>query len=162
MDNVWLVINMEVPSDVKSYIHRIGRTGRAWASGKAIMMTSHEELWLLKDIEKHHAIKIKESVHTAIFDDNAEFSNIKLNKSTDKPGGRRWWGGWRGKGKWWWRWGKRQKKWWQRRSWRKPSSHGENNKGSKKSWGSWSRKGRPNSANSRPQRSGRNNQQKRS
>jgi ATP-dependent RNA helicase DeaD len=40
MENVGLVINFEVPADAQSYIHRIGRTGRAGASGKAIMLVS--------------------------------------------------------------------------------------------------------------------------
>jgi superfamily II DNA/RNA helicase len=40
MDNVGLVINFDVPKEPESYIHRIGRTGRAGASGKAIMLVS--------------------------------------------------------------------------------------------------------------------------
>jgi len=30
------VINFQAPKDIESYIHRIGRTGRAGASGKAL------------------------------------------------------------------------------------------------------------------------------
>jgi len=58
-----LVINFDVPVDPKSYIHRIGRTGRAGASGKAIMLVSPLEIPLFKDIEKLHRIKILPSEH---------------------------------------------------------------------------------------------------
>jgi len=51
MENVWLVVNFDVPIDAKSYIHRIGRTGRAGAYGKAIMLVSPFEKPLVKDIE---------------------------------------------------------------------------------------------------------------
>jgi ATP-dependent RNA helicase DeaD len=40
MKNIDLVVNFDVPTDPESYIHRIGRTGRAGASGKAIMFVS--------------------------------------------------------------------------------------------------------------------------
>ncbi len=105
MDNVWLVINFEVPIDPKSYIHRIGRTWRAGASWKALMLVSHPEQALLKEIEKIHNIRIKEADYEIVHDEHAEFANIRLNRSTDKPGGnrnnqRKWWWGWRWKGKW--------------------------------------------------------------
>jgi ATP-dependent RNA helicase DeaD len=58
-----LVINFDVPIDPKSYIHRIGRTGRAGASGKAIMLVSPLEVPLLKEIEKVHKIRIQHSEH---------------------------------------------------------------------------------------------------
>jgi len=62
------VINFDVPADVKSYIHRIGRTGRAGASGKAIMLVSPLEKSLLNEIEKTHKIKIQQSEHVIILD----------------------------------------------------------------------------------------------
>ncbi len=88
MENVWLVINFEVPADAKAYIHRIGRTWRAGASGKAIMLVSPLEKILLRAIEKEHNIKIKKSEHRATRDENKSYKNIKLNRSTDKQWGR--------------------------------------------------------------------------
>ena len=44
MNNINLVVNFHVPHDPESYIHRIGRTGRAGASGRAIMFVSTEEM----------------------------------------------------------------------------------------------------------------------
>ncbi len=60
MNNIELVINFHVPEDPEAYIHRIGRTGRAGADGKAIMFVSKSELPLLKNIEKRNKIQIKQ------------------------------------------------------------------------------------------------------
>jgi len=84
MDNVWLVINFDVPADPKSYIHRIGRTGRAWASGKALMLVSPLEIPLLKEIEKIHKIRIQQSEHVVHHDTMWAYGNLRLNRSTDK------------------------------------------------------------------------------
>jgi ATP-dependent RNA helicase DeaD len=46
------VINYDIPSDVESYIHRIGRTGRAGRSGDAILFAANRERRLLAAIEK--------------------------------------------------------------------------------------------------------------
>tara|TARA_R110002049_G_scaffold23490_43_gene82813 strand:+ start:15035 stop:16843 length:1809 start_codon:yes stop_codon:yes gene_type:complete len=46
------VINYDIPSDVESYIHRIGRTGRAGRSGDAILFAANRERRLLGAIEK--------------------------------------------------------------------------------------------------------------
>lgn len=89
MENVWLVINFDVPADAKSYIHRIGRTGRAGASGKAIMLVSPLEIPLFKDIEKTHKIRIQESEHPVMQDREWSYGNLRLDRSTDKKWGKR-------------------------------------------------------------------------
>jgi ATP-dependent RNA helicase DeaD len=45
------VINYDIPSDVESYIHRIGRTGRAGRTGDAILFAANRERRLLRAIE---------------------------------------------------------------------------------------------------------------
>jgi len=45
------VINYELPYVAEDYIHRIGRTGRAGATGLAISLMSVDENWLLEQIE---------------------------------------------------------------------------------------------------------------
>ena len=52
IDQLPMVINYEIPHAPEDYIHRIGRTGRAGASGKAISLVSPEEEKYLKEIEK--------------------------------------------------------------------------------------------------------------
>ena len=46
------VINFELPNVPEDYVHRIGRTGRAGASGEAISLVAQEEETYLKSIEK--------------------------------------------------------------------------------------------------------------
>jgi superfamily II DNA/RNA helicase len=86
MENVGLVLNFDVPKEAESYIHRIGRTGRAGAHGKAIMLVSPEEHKLMSEIEKMHRTKIRISDHHPIVDIAGKYSKIRLDKSTDKFG----------------------------------------------------------------------------
>lgn len=52
IDDLPLVVNYELPPNAEDYVHRIGRTGRAGASGEAISLIDDDEERLLKDIEK--------------------------------------------------------------------------------------------------------------
>jgi ATP-dependent RNA helicase RhlE len=46
------VVNVDLPEVAQDYVHRIGRTGRAGATGQAISLVSADELHLLQDIER--------------------------------------------------------------------------------------------------------------
>ncbi len=46
------VVNFEIPNIPESYVHRIGRTGRAGATGLAISLCDQEETEFLRDIQK--------------------------------------------------------------------------------------------------------------
>ena len=52
VDDLALVINYDLPNVAETYVHRIGRTGRAKASGIALSFCNNEERAYLKDIEK--------------------------------------------------------------------------------------------------------------
>lgn len=52
IDELAYVINYELPNIPETYVHRIGRTGRAGASGRAYSFCDAEERAYLKDIEK--------------------------------------------------------------------------------------------------------------
>ncbi len=52
IDGVTHVINFDLPNIPESYVHRIGRTARAGASGIAISFCDREERPFLRDIEK--------------------------------------------------------------------------------------------------------------
>ncbi len=52
VDNLTHVINYELPNVPETYVHRIGRTGRAGASGIAISFCDAEERAYLKDIQQ--------------------------------------------------------------------------------------------------------------
>ena len=52
IDNLSCVINYNIPEEAETYVHRIGRTGRAGEEGRAISFCDYGERGLLKDIEK--------------------------------------------------------------------------------------------------------------
>ncbi|MBC7946577.1 MAG: DEAD/DEAH box helicase [Chitinophagaceae bacterium] len=52
IDDLTHVLNYDLPNIPESYVHRIGRTGRAGASGVAISFCDYEEKMYLKDIER--------------------------------------------------------------------------------------------------------------
>jgi ATP-dependent RNA helicase RhlE len=64
IDQLAMVINFDLPQVSEDYVHRIGRTGRAGASGLAVSLVTDEDSKLLRDIER--LIKLK--VERATFD----------------------------------------------------------------------------------------------
>ncbi len=61
LDSVTHVINFDTPHIAEDYIHRIGRTGRAEATGDAISFVSPDEAPNLRTIEKHTGQAIEEA-----------------------------------------------------------------------------------------------------
>jgi superfamily II DNA/RNA helicase len=59
IESLPMVINYEIPHAAEDYVHRIGRTGRAGASGTAISLVSPEEEKYLVEIEKLIKTEIK-------------------------------------------------------------------------------------------------------
>ncbi|HIP75901.1 MAG TPA: DEAD/DEAH box helicase, partial [Psychromonas hadalis] len=58
VERISLVVNYDIPTDTESYVHRIGRTGRAGRKGKAILFASPRERRLLTAIERATRQKI--------------------------------------------------------------------------------------------------------
>ena len=52
VDNITHVINFDIPTNPEDYVHRIGRTARAGASGIAVSLLTGEEVHELKAIER--------------------------------------------------------------------------------------------------------------
>ena len=72
------VINFELPNIPEDYVHRIGRTGRAGASGEAISLFSPDETVFLRDIEKLVGLKLpRETIKGFEPDPNASTEPIK-------------------------------------------------------------------------------------
>lgn len=46
------VVNYDIPHDIESYVHRIGRTGRAGRKGEAILFVAPREMRMLRAIER--------------------------------------------------------------------------------------------------------------
>lgn len=59
VEDVSHVINYDLPQDTESYVHRIGRTGRAKKTGIAYTLVTAREYMALKQIEKATKCKIK-------------------------------------------------------------------------------------------------------
>jgi ATP-dependent RNA helicase RhlE len=58
VDDLEFVINYDIPNVPETYVHRIGRTGRAGANGIALSFCDAEELAYITDIEKLISMKI--------------------------------------------------------------------------------------------------------
>ncbi|RJQ52224.1 MAG: DEAD/DEAH box helicase [Nitrospiraceae bacterium] len=58
IDGVTHVINYDLPQDPEDYVHRIGRTARAGAGGRAISLACEEYIHSLQDIEEFIKQKI--------------------------------------------------------------------------------------------------------
>ncbi len=52
VDDVTHVVNFDIPHEPEAYVHRIGRTARAGASGVAVSFVSSEEVGLMRAIER--------------------------------------------------------------------------------------------------------------
>ncbi|PPD43074.1 MAG: ATP-dependent RNA helicase [Methylobacter sp.] len=60
VDRITHVVNYDIPYDTESYVHRIGRTGRAGRTGDAILFIAPRERKLLMNIEKATKQKVEE------------------------------------------------------------------------------------------------------
>ncbi|WP_034043766.1 DEAD/DEAH box helicase [Wocania ichthyoenteri] len=81
------VVNFELPNISEDYVHRIGRTGRAGASGEAISLVSADETTYLRDIEKLIDIKLPVEIMEGFEPDpNA---STKPEKKQQRQGGNR-------------------------------------------------------------------------
>lgn len=60
VDRITHVVNYDIPYDTESYVHRIGRTGRAGRTGDAILFIAPREKKLLANIEKATKQKVEE------------------------------------------------------------------------------------------------------
>ena len=70
LDEVNYVVNYDLPTQAEDYVHRIGRTGRAGAKGRAISFVTPETQEALADIEKFTKREIPE-VRIEGFDEEA-------------------------------------------------------------------------------------------
>ncbi|WP_178984547.1 DEAD/DEAH box helicase [Winogradskyella helgolandensis] len=83
------VINFELPNISEDYVHRIGRTGRAGASGEAISLVSADETTYLRDIEKLIDMKIEVEILEGFEPDpNASTEPIKPGQNRNQGRGR--------------------------------------------------------------------------
>jgi translation initiation factor 4A len=60
VQQVGTVINFDIPSDVHSYLHRIGRSGRWGRKGKAINFMVRQDVRQMRRIEEHYGSTVEE------------------------------------------------------------------------------------------------------
>ncbi|RJP57562.1 MAG: DEAD/DEAH box helicase [Ignavibacteriales bacterium] len=87
IDELSHVINFDLPETPETYVHRMGRTGRAGLSGEAYSFCSHDEMNLLKAIEKLIQMPIplvtEQPFHVVIKDNGNKQEQPK--KKQEKP-----------------------------------------------------------------------------
>ena len=60
VQQVSTVINFDVPKDIHTYIHRIGRSGRWGRKGMGINFVTRRDIRLIRDIEQYYDTQIEE------------------------------------------------------------------------------------------------------
>ncbi len=80
IEELSLVINYELPNIPETYVHRIGRTGRAKASGIALSFCNAEERVYLRDIQKLINQKITVITEHPFVDDSMDIEEKPKNK----------------------------------------------------------------------------------
>ena len=81
VDGISHVINFDLPVDADNYVHRIGRTARAGASGKALSLCSSEERDVLHRIEKliRRRLPVEETPHLYPIVEKSTTSSSRVN-----------------------------------------------------------------------------------
>ena len=74
------VINFDIPYDNESYVHRIGRTGRAGREGTAILFITPKETRLLRSIEK----STRQSIPPLTMPSNEQLSDQRIEQFTQQ------------------------------------------------------------------------------
>jgi len=59
IDGITHVVNYEVPSNRETYVHRVGRTGRADATGTALTLVAPEELRALQALKRSFGLEMQ-------------------------------------------------------------------------------------------------------
>ncbi|MBM4694210.1 DEAD/DEAH box helicase [Prescottella equi] len=72
VDRISHVVNYDIPHDTESYVHRIGRTGRAGRTGDALLFVAPRERHLLKSIERTTRQPLTEIQLPTVEDVNAQ------------------------------------------------------------------------------------------
>lgn len=86
IDDLSHVVNFDLPDSPETYVHRIGRTGRRGLSGEAFTFCSKAERSLLRAVEKHTGLKLKELKLEPVSPDS-KFKKVVpgQNKTNDRP-----------------------------------------------------------------------------
>jgi ATP-dependent RNA helicase RhlE len=88
VENIDLVVNYDVPNDGEDYIHRIGRTARAEASGVAITFINQKEQYRFSQIESLLGKPVHKAAIPIQFGPGPEYNPVKSRGNVRRsPGG---------------------------------------------------------------------------
>jgi superfamily II DNA/RNA helicase len=82
------VINFDLPRQAEDYVHRIGRTGRAGASGIAVSFANHAERGTLRQIERYTGSAIPTRVIPGLEPRMRETRDFGARRAPSAPSGR--------------------------------------------------------------------------
>ena len=80
------VINFDMPMEADAYIHRVGRTGRAGAKGRAFSICSNTDVNLLRGVERLLSQKVAVDIDHPYHDESGSWSDRNSKKNKGKPG----------------------------------------------------------------------------
>lgn len=89
IDDIYMVINYDVPRDVEDYVHRIGRTARAQRDGVAITLVAQEDIYLFQKIEKFLERSILKNPLPKGVGESPEYKVVPLEKKGGHRGNHR-------------------------------------------------------------------------
>ena len=97
INSIDLVVNYDIPADPESYVHRIGRTGRAGKEGTAVSFVTKPEEYLIRRYERETGKRIMKimaedipSAGTMVIDDRVPSSGGRRRRmSYDGPSGKK-------------------------------------------------------------------------
>lgn len=89
IDDIYMVINYDVPRDSEDYVHRIGRTARAQRDGVAITFVSEDDIRYFMQIEKFLEKSIDKNPMPEGLDAGPEYKCSDAARSRGSHGGRR-------------------------------------------------------------------------
>ena len=87
IEGLELVVNYDLPLDIENYVHRIGRTGRAGQSGKAVSLACEKFGDKLPEIERYIGMKIP--VKPATSELIAEGMSLEFSAAARNAGSRK-------------------------------------------------------------------------
>ncbi|GMV25872.1 MAG: hypothetical protein AMXMBFR58_19030 [Phycisphaerae bacterium] len=85
IDNVSHVFNYDLPDEPESYVHRIGRTGRAGSRGVAIALCDGEEVSQLRQIERLTGKRVEVAAPIANLPERKRTTHDETRAESDRP-----------------------------------------------------------------------------
>lgn len=90
IDNLSYVINFDLPNNPETFLHRIGRTGRAGNSGVALSFCGKDELVYWQNIERNMRTKAKVIAdHPYTWKDDSKDPNAKIDRRNTSSDGKK-------------------------------------------------------------------------